>query len=107
MEKMMMPAYYNVLSTEEMTYTEGGASAVQAVAALLLPPYAWFSGVASIREYRKKNPDTWLSNGLDHFVNDMGKSTTNFLYDFACASWVIATSATGVGFLINAAIILS
>ena len=28
MEKMMMPAYYNVLSTEEMTYTEGGATAV-------------------------------------------------------------------------------
>ena len=24
---MMMPAYYNVLSTEEMTYTEGGATA--------------------------------------------------------------------------------
>ncbi len=29
MEKMMMPAYYNVLSTEEMTYTEGGATMVQ------------------------------------------------------------------------------
>ncbi len=26
-KKMMMPAYYNVLSTEEMTYTEGGATA--------------------------------------------------------------------------------
>ena len=25
--KMMMPASYNVLSNEEMTYTEGGATA--------------------------------------------------------------------------------
>jgi len=36
MEKMMMPAYYNVLSTEEMTYTEGGATATQAILAALL-----------------------------------------------------------------------
>ena len=38
MEKMMMPAYYNVLSTEEMTYTEGGATSTQAILAALLPP---------------------------------------------------------------------
>ena len=31
MEKMMMPAYYNVLSTEEMTYTEGGATALSLI----------------------------------------------------------------------------
>ena len=34
MEKMMMPAYYNVLSTEEMTYTEGGATATMTEALL-------------------------------------------------------------------------
>lgn len=34
MEKMMMPAYYNVLSTEEMTYTEGGANATMSEALL-------------------------------------------------------------------------
>jgi hypothetical protein len=41
MEKMMMPAYYNVLSTEEMTYTEGGANATMSEALLcwLIPPY--------------------------------------------------------------------
>ena len=40
MEKMMMPAYYNVLSTEEMTYTEGGANATMTEALLcwLIPP---------------------------------------------------------------------
>ena len=46
MEKMMMPAYYNVLSTEEMTYTEGGANATMSEALLcwLIPPYGWFRG---------------------------------------------------------------
>ena len=46
MEKMMMPAYYNVLSTEEMTYTEGGANATMSEALLcwLIPPYGWFKG---------------------------------------------------------------
>ena len=41
MEKMMMPAYYNVLSTEEMTYTEGGATATMSEALLcwLILPY--------------------------------------------------------------------
>ena len=35
--KIMMPASYNVLSCEEMTYTEGGATVGQAVAAWLWP----------------------------------------------------------------------
>ena len=38
--------------------------------------------------------------------DDMGKSVSNFLYDLACASWVLGTSATGIGLVINAAIIL-
>ena len=37
MEKtMMLPAMYNVLSQEEMTYTEGGATMTQALLAALL-----------------------------------------------------------------------
>ena len=36
MEKMMMPAYYNVLSTEEMTYTEGGANATMTAPSSLM-----------------------------------------------------------------------
>ena len=32
--KIMMPASYNVLSCEEMTYTEGGATVGMAVARL-------------------------------------------------------------------------
>ena len=72
----------------------------------VFPPYAWLAGVTAIRDYRKKNPNTWTQDGLDYFANDMGKSVSNFLYDLACASWVLGTSATGIGLVINAAIIL-
>lgn len=41
MEKtMMLPAMYNVLSQEEMTYTEGGATMTQALLAALIRPMA-------------------------------------------------------------------
>ena len=107
MEKtMMLPAMYNVLSQEEMTYTEGGATMTQALLAALLPPYGWYKASTEIRDYRKKNPNTWTQDGLDYFANDMGKSVSNFLYDLACASWVLGTSATGIGLVINAAIVL-
>ena len=107
MEKtMMLPAMYNVLSQEEMTYTEGGATMTQALLAALIPPYGWYKASTEIRDYRKKNPNTWTQDGLDYFANDMGKSVSNFLYDLACASWVLGTSATGIGLVINAAIIL-
>ena len=94
---MMLPASYCVMNEEEMTYTTGGASAIQAIAAWVFPPYAWLAGVTAIRDYRKKNPNTWTQDGLDYFANDMGKSVSNFLYDLACASWVLGTSATGIG----------
>ena len=107
MEKtMMLPAMYNVLSQEEMTYTEGGATMTQALLAALIPPYGWYKASTEIRDYRKKNPNTWTQDGLDYFANDMGKSVSNFLYDLACASWVLGTSATGIGLVINAAIVL-
>ena len=36
-----MPANYNLLAEEEMTYTTGGATAVQALCAWFLPFYGW------------------------------------------------------------------
>lgn len=69
MEKtMMLPAMYNVLSQEEMTYTEGGATMTQALLAALLPPYGWYKASTEIRDYRKKNPNTWLDT-ITHIVN--------------------------------------
>ena len=106
MEKMMMPAYYNVLSTEEMTYTEGGATMVQAACAWFLPFYGWFKGITAVRDYRKKNPDNWTETGLDALSADMEKSTANAIRDIACTAYMISSTATGVGLIINAAVIL-
>lgn len=108
MEKMMMPAYYNVLSTEEMTYTEGGATATMTEALLcwLIPPYGWFRGVTAVRDYRRKNPNTWTEKGLDALAADMNKGTANAIRDIACTAYMISSSATGVGLIINAAIVL-
>ena len=106
MEKMMMPAYYNVLSTEEMTYTEGGATMVQAACAWFLPFYGWFKGITAVRDYRKKNPDNWTETGLDALSKDMEKSTANAIRDIACTAYMISSTATGVGLIINAAVIL-
>ena len=86
MEKtMMLPAMYNVLSQEEMTYTEGGATMTQALLAALLPPYGWYKASTEIRDYRKKNPNTWLDTGLDAFVAGCEKSVTNAIYGIGCA----------------------
>ena len=38
--KIMMPASYNVLSCEEMTYTEGGATFTEALLNWI-PPIGW------------------------------------------------------------------
>ena len=92
MEKMMMPAYYNVLSTEEMTYTEGGANATMSEALLcwLIPPYGWFKGLTAVRDYRRKNPNTWTETGLDALTADMQKSSSNFIRDGVSALTVCA-----------------
>ena len=108
MEKMMMPAYYNVLSTEEMTYTEGGATATMTEALLcwLIPPYGWFRGVTAVRDYRRKNPNTWTEKGLDALTADMNKGTANAIrsrsrkaLSFACLSCSSGISSCGLRFI--------
>ena len=93
MEKtMMLPAMYNVLSQEEMTYTEGGATMTQALLAALIPPYGWYKASTEIRDYRKKNPNTCVA-GCE-------KSVTNAIYGIGCAynfvTLNIATSGLGL-----------
>ena len=61
---MMLPASYCVMNEEEMTYTSGGANIVQAAAAVFIPFYGWFAGVAGVRDYRKSHPEV-SSEGLD------------------------------------------
>ena len=60
MEKtMMLPAMYNVLSQEEMTYTEGGATMTQALLAALLPPYGWYKASTEIRDWTPAWTPLW------------------------------------------------
>lgn len=101
---MKMPTCYNVMSAEEMTYTEGGATWGEAI--MNWTPVGWYMGIMAIRDYRKANPRTWLESGLDALVRDMDSSTQNLVRDVGRTAWVLGTSATGVGFLLNAAIVL-
>ena len=96
--KMMMPASYNVLSNEEMTYTEGGAGEEAIVtawaaygtgyaigafvgAAISLGNMIW--GVSKTTEWVKKEKaqgasfSEIVSKGADATFNYMGKSIWN------------------------------
>ena len=97
MEKMMMPATYNVLSTEEMTYTEGGATTIQALCAVFLPGYVTFDVVSDARAKRRANGDGWLSALIDERAADAKKSTTNLIYQVAAAVYTGLSCLSVVG----------
>ena len=64
--KIMMPASYNVLSCEEMTYTEGGATFTEALLNWI-PPIGWYMGVTAMRNYRKSQRyRRWFSGQCCH-----------------------------------------
>ena len=74
MEKMMMPAYYNVLSTEEMTYTEGGAKAslTETLAVWLWPSYAQVIGISMCREERLAGNSDWMGGAWNRVTEKCG-----------------------------------
>ena len=102
-----MPANYIILNQDEMTYTSGGATAVQALCAWFLPFYGWYKGSVAIRDYRRQNPNSWIETGLDAFTAHMESSVTNMLYDIACAASVIGVCSTVIGILPTALIVFS
>lgn len=102
-----MPAVYNVMEQEEMTYTTGGATALQAVCAWFLPFYGWYKGITAVRDYRKANPDTWLETGLDAYTAHMETSTVNMLYDIACGISVVGSCMSVLWLIPNALIVFS
>ena len=104
---MMLPASYCVMNEEEMTYTAGGATMVQALCAWVVPFYGWYKGITAVRDYRKAHPDNWTETGLDALSKDMDKSFTNAMYGLGCTFWTVSSCFTGVGLLINAIVILS
>ena len=93
MKTMMMPASYNVMSNEEMTYTAGGATTLEAVCAVLVPGYANFRLISDARAERQKNPNGWLTTVINDRIADAQQNTTNAVYQVATAVW------TGLGCL--------
>ena len=88
-KKLMMPANYNVMSEEEMTYTEGGAGEAWllgyslgslAVAAVSIGNMIW--GVSESRKWIQankggKNVSDLASKGFDAYFDYMNKSVWN------------------------------
>ena len=102
-----LPSSYNVLSYEEMTYTEGGANATMTEAILNWIPFVgWYKGVLAVRDYRSAHPKDWFETGIDAISADMDKSAANAIRDLGRIVWFSASCATGVGLVINAAIVL-
>ena len=74
---LQLPASYAVLSAEEMTYTEGGATFTEALLNWI-PPIGWYMGVTAMRNYRKSHPNDWLGryafqgavSGMQNALND-------------------------------------
>ena len=48
--KITMPSCYNILSSDEMLYLEGGATQVQAFCAWFVPFYGWYKGITAVRD---------------------------------------------------------
>ena len=105
MEKMMMPACYNALSAEEMTYTEGGATALQALCAVLLPGYGTYQLVYDARAKRRANSEGWLTALVNERTADAGKGTANLVYQVASAVYTGLSCLSVIGAVTMLAII--
>ncbi len=92
-----LPANYNVLTEEEMTYTEGGSAfgtAATVVGAVVLgSSYVW--GISQAKDWlntagnRKGNILTIAGRAVDDILNDMAKSPSNFLRDSVSTAMVV------------------
>ena len=105
---MKMPACFNVMTEEEMTYTEGGATLTSLAEAALnwIPLVGWYEGIMAVRSYRKANPDTWIDTGLKAVSNKLSQSAESMVRTLGRIVWVGASCATGAGLIVNAAIVL-
>lgn len=86
-KKLMMPANYNVLSQDEMTYTEGGADAVDAIsgavslaiAGLSIYNYIW--GLSQGRQWMKAHKNQSASDTIDNAMNDFHNYVQSSLFN--------------------------
>ena len=95
-KKIMMPANYNVMSEEEMTYTQGGNavdaafSAVVSLSSLavsVLYIYNYAKGMKATREYIKahkgEDTSTLVDGGIEVYSNYVQSSPVNAIKDIA------------------------
>lgn len=88
--KMMMPANYNVLDEEEMTYIDGGdaitgaVSLVSSVAGLVMSGlyiFNYYKGMVATRNYIKahkgEDTSTLVDGGMNTYANYMSASPIN------------------------------
>lgn len=95
--KMMMPACYNVMTEEEMTYTCGGATTLEAVCAWIAPGYGYFRLVSDARAECQANKDGWLERLADKKIADSKKSFVNAAYNIGCVVWTAASIVGSAG----------
>lgn len=105
--KITMPSCYTALSPDEMLYVEGRATQAQAFCAWFVPFYGWYKGITAVRDYRNANPEDWILPGLTALCDDMEKSLVNSYYSLGCMAHVLVSSATGIGLIVNTAIIFA
>ena len=99
------PAAYQVLSCDEMTYTEGGVGVVQAVMAWF-PLYGWYKAVSTIHDYRQAHINSnWVENGMNALVVHAEKSSLNTIHDAGCSFWFAASCVSIIGLVPNALIV--
>ena len=80
--KMMMPANYNVMSEEEMTYTQGGSIVSTVVwasstAFSIWGLYNYYKGMVATRKYvaahKGQDAGALIEGGMNTYVNYMQK----------------------------------
>ena len=88
-KKIMMPANYNVMSEEEMTYTQGGdatsilymASSVCSLVLSVAYVYNYAKGMKATRDYIKahkgEDTSTLVDGGLEAYSNYVQSSPVN------------------------------
>lgn len=108
-KNLYLPAEYAVLSSEEMTYTEGGASgalgalsmAATAVGAVVLASsYVW--GIGQARNWvrtesnQKGNIFTVIGRAIDDLEADMAVSPSNFVRDAVSTAMLVGLAPVSV-----------
>lgn len=107
---IVLPASYNILSCEEMTYTQGGSDVNIVEAAMAwFPLYGWYKSVSAIHDYRKANVNSnWVENGMAALAAHAERNAPlNAIYDAGCAFWFVGSCLTVIGLIPNALLIFS